>query len=471
MNLRPVTLNKDISLTPRQKEITESILYDLTSKNDITEILLKGYAGTGKTFITSYIAKQLRVPFVVTAPIHKAVSVISKATNATGMTIHSLHGIRLNMQLDSFDATNPQFDPLADPKCGNYKVQMCDEGSQVPYGIYLLNKARAKEYGYKILYIGDEGQLPPIKEKVSKVFGIKKTYELTDVMRQEENSNLLKLFKYLRGDLINNTSESIKYLLRNRNQINDGVGYELLKAGNYAKSIMPYYTLDTIKNVNYCRNVSYTNDNVGLWNTYIRRLILGNDLPLITVDDVFTSYTTIVDEFNEIIIANSSDYRVGTVRDYTDDYGLKTFAVNFIEDGGIFPTKTLQIIDHTHEETLKTYKQILTHLYTNAINATTAKGKAWKKYMIFKDTHLCMIRIELLGGTIKIKKDIDYGYALTAHKAQGSTYDNVTVDLQDIMYYRRNNKFYAYTDIAMRNKLLYVALSRARNLALIRSEL
>jgi len=458
-------------LTTHQNEVAEQILTSLKSSKGPNEIILKGYAGTGKTFLTKYITQHLGVPYYVTAPIHKAVRVISAVTNAKGLTMHSFHGLRLNINLEDFDITNPQYDPLGFPKYESCKVLICDEASQNPKQIYNLTLAMAKKHGFKVLYIGDHGQLPPVKERQSKVFDIKDSYTLNEIIRQEENNNLLKLFKYIRSDLDNNTSDALRYLLKHTEQMEGNTGYRVLNTADYSKAIEDQFTNENLKNANHIRNISFTNGNVNTWNTYIRGHMLGRDIPLVTDKDLFTSYCTIVDEFNDVVISNSTDYAVYQFRDYVDDFGLKTFAVNFIEPGAVFPTKTLQIVDHTDEKTLKSYKNILFHLYRNAITSdSTNRGKNWRKYFAFKDMHLCMIDITLYfnGEKIKIKKSIDYAYGLTAHKAQGSTYKHVSVDLQDIIYYYKNGKYNSYTDVSLRNKLLYVALSRAQESAIIR---
>jgi len=62
------------------------------------------------------------------------------------------------------------------------------------------------------------------------------------------------------------------------------------------------------------------------------------------------------------------------------------------------------------------------------------------------------------GRNLKVKKDIDYGYGISVHKTQGSTYSNVFVNGQDI------NK---NTNIVERKKLWYVALSRTNKQATI----
>ena len=55
-------------------------------------------------------------------------------------------------------------------------------------------------------------------------------------------------------------------------------------------------------------------------------------------------------------------------------------------------------------------------------------------------------------------RDIDYGFALTSHKAQGSTYKNVFVDIND-MVFDKNGHPYTNADDLLRR--LYVACSRA----------
>ena len=65
-------------------------------------------------------------------------------------------------------------------------------------------------------------------------------------------------------------------------------------------------------------------------------------------------------------------------------------------------------------------------------------------------------------------RDIDYGYSLTTHKLQGSTFDNIFVDVFDICNPITKYGKYAKTDINLRNRLLYVALSRAKHLAILK---
>ena len=56
-------------------------------------------------------------------------------------------------------------------------------------------------------------------------------------------------------------------------------------------------------------------------------------------------------------------------------------------------------------------------------------------------------------------RDLDYGFAITSHRAQGSTYDIVFVDVNDMVYNKFNKP---YTDIDDMLRRLYVGCSRAR---------
>ena len=62
-------------------------------------------------------------------------------------------------------------------------------------------------------------------------------------------------------------------------------------------------------------------------------------------------------------------------------------------------------------------------------------------------------------GRILYGRDLDYGFAITAHKSQGSTYDNVFVDVNN-MVFDSNGKPYVGIDDMLRR--LYVACSRTR---------
>jgi hypothetical protein len=79
---------------------------------------------------------------------------------------------------------------------------------------------------------------------------------------------------------------------------------------------------------------------------------------------------------------------------------------------------------------------------------------------------------ELGDRFLFIEKDVDYGYSLTVHKSQASTYNRVYVDDSDIAKIRdrwnyQHNAWYRASK--ERNQLKYVAVTRARHLVTVLS--
>ena len=174
------------------------------------------------------------------------------------------------------------------------------------------------------------------------------------------------------------------------------------------------------------------------------------------------SYSTILDEFGGIILNNSEEYIVKDIIDYVDPtYNFKGFYIKFQQVHGGMVTRPIFIIDHRDENTIKTYYKILTDFLLNAktcVNKSERIGK-WKAYYDFKNKYLTITNIIDTKSNTKLMRDIDYGFAITSYKSQGSTYDNVFVDLYDMIY---DYKGKPYTNQQELLRRLYVACSRAK---------
>lgn len=458
--------SKFSSLYPSQQIAIQKL--DDWYHSDELECTLCGYAGTGKThLLRCFLEEIVDKSFTITAPTHKALRVLEAQVGRKGMTLHSLHGLKPNMDLQNFDIENPQFDPLNPSRIQNYNLIVIDECSMINKDLFTLNQTKAKEYKVKILYVGDPLQLPPVKETISCTFAaVKNRVELKDIVRQEEGNPLLELFSLLRNDIRNRTNNFLHHIVKNRSNIRNGVGYEIVPTTVFRdKLIESFQSKEFHNNIDSLRVTAYTNNAVSQWNNIIRDNIIGKDSDIIHIDDLLLSYNTIVDEFKDPVILNSEDYIIHDIRPYFSDENIKTFAVNLksMFDGHV--TTPFLIVD-TKDVSFNRYKAILKHLYDRAANH--AQG-GWFTYYKFKNRFLTntTFSIDTTNGTKWISKDIDYGYSMTVHKTQGSTFDNVAIDLTDIVfqntrYGRREN------DIDIRNKLIYVALSRAKNSVLIK---
>lgn len=214
------------------------------------------------------------------------------------------------------------------------------------------------------------------------------------------------------------------------------------------------------------RMLAYTNRAVNGWNNYIRSTVINHGNEIICKDDLIMSYATIVDNFNDKVITNSEDYIINKVTDYRDAvYGMKGYMVTFREIHGGRRTTPLFIVDHTDEFSIQMYYKIMSERLTEAKSATNAsvRGAKWRQYFDFKSKYLIMVDLINPDGTFFTSRNLDYGFGISVHRSQGSTYDNVLIDLNDILYVNgRPNR-----DRDMVNRLLYVAVSRCRNKAIL----
>ena len=142
------------NLYPQQMLALEAIIKWFNS--DSLEFTLKGFAGTGKTHVVSTFLKYhgRMINYCVTAPTHKALNNIVNQLGSKGKTLHSLHGLRMNVDLLHFNIENPQFDPLGTPHIQNFKLIVIDESSMIPHGLFELNHEASATFKTKILYMG-----------------------------------------------------------------------------------------------------------------------------------------------------------------------------------------------------------------------------------------------------------------------------------------------------------------------------
>lgn len=451
-------------LYPQQREAVTKMSEWFNSKS--LEFTFSGSAGTGKTHTISVFLKTVgkNINYCVTAPTHKALHEIEKRLHTKGKTLHSLHGLRMNVDLLNFDIENPQFDPNGTPHIQNYRLIIIDEASMVNASLFELNRINSKTFRTKILYVGDSCQLPPPNEDVGRIFkDVVDNYELTQVIRQGKDNDLLDLFTMLREDIINKTSNCITKLIKSKDK-KIANNYQVYGTKYREKVIEMFTSPEFVKNTNYIRQACFTNDAVNKWNQTIRQHVIQSD-DILHLDDFLTAYTNQIDSFKMPIISNSDDYIINDIDTYIDSIEINTFAVNLkgLTDGKVSPK--LLIANHSDINSFKKIENVLNHLHYQAAVKRVPEG--FINYYNFKNRILLMTGIQLNDQNKRkiVKKDIDYGYALTIHKLQGSTIQNIAVDLHNIVYPTNNPNM--VNDVDTRNRLLYVALSRASDNAII----
>ena len=191
-------------LNAKQQEIVDAV------KNLNKRIfMLKGEAGTGKSFTLKTLLDEYTGSVLLTATTNKAKALLKESTGYTALTTHSALGFRMirNGIEEYLNDVNPAMEA---------ELLIIDEYSMLPQSVWL--KALSSNYK-KILLVGDDHQLPAIglKAKVEAEFEI----TLTEQMRQQNMSELNEFFKEFREALsskryiditkVNLPSEIIRY--------------------------------------------------------------------------------------------------------------------------------------------------------------------------------------------------------------------------------------------------------------------
>ena len=169
-------------LSPSQDKACSAFLQFLRDPNK-HEFLLAGPAGTGKSFLVTYLLDLVRdehklvrliaphtpMPqFHFTATTNKAAHVLSSMVNAPATTIHQTLGLTIQT---NFNTGKARLIKKNDTKNLNHSVLVIDEGSMINQELLQhIQKARRDFRECKILYVGDSYQLPPVNENTCPIF-------------------------------------------------------------------------------------------------------------------------------------------------------------------------------------------------------------------------------------------------------------------------------------------------------------
>lgn len=476
-------INLPFSLNDQQK----SALYELEKfiEDYGTEITLSGYAGTGKSTIIGIFSKWLdhrigRGNIVYTAPIHRA-NVITKQNNpnANVYTLSALFGFTPDtdeaMERESLDLRELEFRSKNQVKYEPGQLIIIDEASMVQDGLYeYIQKIIAKD-GVSVIYVGDSAQLRPVKsDHISKVFtsdGVPQI-TLTKVERTGDNPILKEATRLRRGEGlsyqtdINDKGQGVLYTS------NDTVINENLKQIISSEE----FNADPL----HFRVITATNAAAATYNSKIRSLRYGKFAKPFVKGDILMGYSNKLRKPDgSYRLINSMDYIVQNVRDTTvkfrTDKGtieFKAFKLSIRPIGNtIMDDFHITVIDKNEPDSklfeIVEYKDRLWRMAKEA-----KQDKQISKYrdlvqMAFSiDNELNITKnLEDNQGRLKIRKAIDYGYAQTVWKSQGSTYSKVLILSNEIDTFG-----YGRDVMQLRNELRYVAVSRAKNFVIINSE-
>ena len=398
--------------------------------------VLSGAAGTGKTFTIKELVKQVKGRLIFTAPTNKATKVLAETFSSEDLsggykpecrTIFSLLALRLEANGAVKELTHPE-DPVDLTK---YVAVIVDEASMINSNLWEYIKVTAKEQKVKFILMGDAAQLPPVGELNSPVWAVEKVVGLTKVMRHD--NQILTLATRIRG-LVNHPAPSIKI---ERDWL--GVeGVDRVSERVFRDLIMVKASIGEFSQKTTCKAIAWRNVTVDSLNSLIRKAIFPDAVGEFFPEDriIMTEPAFDLDD-NRITLATTD--MEGSVERATIEYHpkhgeMKCWRIVVVMDSG-HPV----VLWKLHPESQATYNRKLSDLASQA----KAAPRMWKKYWDFKESF----------------HQLRYAYALTAHRAQGSTYDKVFVDMGDILINRNRQEAF---------RCLYVAVTRPRKQLIIR---
>lgn len=477
-------------LTNSQVEALKN-LEDFLNNSDKDAFILRGYAGTGKTFlmkgVTSYL-NNIDREFLLAAPTGKAAKVLTKNTDRLATTIHKL--IYGNPTLEPYvdDEVNSEFKQTATfrlhaglvPNIHNSNaVYIVDEASMISdrysEGEFILSGSGyllkdlikfinfdINEHNKKLILIGDPAQLPPVKQTSSPAldakyleqnYGLRTlSIELTEVVRQKKDSGILSNATDLRKAIAKKKFNNLS-MQANKVDVEEITGEHLLSL--YIKCVKEH---GISKAAIIAATNNKTNNNNRLIHNYLYpdhpNIQPGDILMVYKNHQLYANGTLVV--INEI--KGDPIHRVITLK----SRNKITHKPESVKVPLTFRTVTIQEIgsDVISEETL-----LESFVYDRSGELSSDQQKALfvdflirnrdiKYSDIYKNPKIRdQIRVRMMSDPYLFCLIAKWGYAFTCHKAQGSEWDHVFLDCESFNKAIHNESYFRW---------LYTAVTRAK---------
>lgn len=401
-----------------------------------TLFVLRGYAGTGKTSlvraITSAVERRgMRVELMATTG--RAAKVLGTTTGRAATTIHR----RI------YRATTASIEEGGSYSLGQASdtptLFIVDEASMIggqsseptPFGSgNLLDDLFAYVWSAdssRLIIIGDSAQLPPVGSSISDAlsrevlesrYGLRVyEYELTEVVRQEEGSGILHQATALRNVLLEHPDADdheplpLSLHLGHHPDVRIVTGVDLIDTIDAA--YRRYGREDVLV-------ITPSNKRALTFNLGIRAQVLDFDEEIVRGEQLIVArnnYTYTQRRDRSDFIANGEMITLGRISRYHDIYGLRfADAEIYLPERDIELDARILITSLADEQAQRTYDQRLALYEALALDYGQQGGVADIRRAIRRDPY---------WGALEVK----YGYAVTAHKAQGGQWSCIFIDL------------------------------------------
>lgn len=388
-------------------------------------IVLTGVAGSGKTVLTTKMIKEVLeygYTTCIITPTNKSLEVIRNKYD--GDDIEFMTIAQFLCKVKRYNTKGELTFKIGKNKeymTRIYNYLFIDEASMIEDEDYACFEELIDTHETKIVYIGDDCQLPPVNKKESIVFkAVDDVIELRRIIRAN-NEDIKKVNKAFRG-IFKGKPIDIKedWKVEGINNV-----YFTEQRQEFLKCIKKNMDGDG-------KILAYTNKKVEYYNKLSRELLYGKNIDKymkgekIVFNNHFISGTDKYYSNQEVTIHNVMIVR----KQHSNGKNYKVYKL-IIGDSEIYRV-------HTDDE--KDYIANFSQMYKDLKSSKLTTEKEWEKYYDAK---------------LEFLPPIDYSYSLTVYRSQGSTYHSVFLDTNDISSVAIN-----HPDVDL-ERVLYTAISRA----------
>ncbi|MCD8042236.1 MAG: AAA family ATPase [Tannerellaceae bacterium] len=421
-------------------------------------LLIKGYAGTGKTSLIGALVKTLtefKQKTVLMAPTGRAAKVFS---NYAGQKAYTIHKKIYRQKAFSNEMSGFQ------PADNLYKdtIFIVDEASMISndgLDSYAFGTGRLLDdliqYVYsgencRLILMGDEAQLPPVGQTESPALnrhileGCNLTvmgFQLTQVIRQNEDSGILFNATSLRNALKEGiVSQFPKLQVKAFPDIIQVNGDELIE--EISSSYNKVGIEETII-------ITRSNKRANIYNNGVRNRILYREEELSSGDRLMIAKNNYYwpEKYEEMdFIANGEIVEVIKVRKTYELYGFRFADVSVQFEDYDLEMDVKILLDTLQAEAPSLPRELNDKLfYTILEDYEDVPTKAGKYKKMKADPHYNVVQVK-------------YAYAITCHKAQGGQWANVFLDFGYLTEEMMGEDFYRwlYTAMTRATKKLYL---------------
>lgn len=462
-----ITYNKE-----QQSAIINAVSFLKTNTDPTQYYVIEGKAGTGKTTIAKEILKEFDDEQIYVAAVsHKAKGVIKNSfgEDTRGKKFFSIASLLGMKGINDNDTQTTKFQiglkvPLLDNPPA---LLVIDEASMITEDVLkkIIDINSSLSRPFQMLFLGDIGQIQPIRDdqsefyrthkdllnKKSDIFNSKHKSKLITRVRQGEANPILPYADYFweNSQKENPELNPTQHIVRN-NQITDKGSLLFSNSeGEILNSVIKAVKNAVEKGLtNHIKIVTYHVNEKTELNQKIHEALFGKDSNYSKGDMLILNSPYDLPDVSATM-ENSSEIQIKSIQDTdVDEFGVHTL---YLETNGKAYTRTGNeqkdcVIQVVSRNDIGLYNQKLQELASRAKRQTNKalKRQAWGDFWEYKGRYA----------------DVDFGYAITAHKSQGSTYDIVVVDEKDIMGTTA-------TSNQEKSELIYTALTRPRKTAIV----